>query len=143
MSNKSEVIKNILKYLVLILCLFISAINFNLLMKPVNFVTGGTPGLSIVIEYFFGLPTNYFIYVETPPETKWGGTNIMIGDALCFVTGLNGDGTFRYVPNIIFEGTIEQWKALSYYKNVDGKEWLFGNAGNDVYVHCSDGTLLY
>lgn len=62
MSNKKEVIKNILKYLVLILCLFISAINFNLLMKPVNFVTGGAPGLSIVIEYFFGIPTNYFIY---------------------------------------------------------------------------------
>lgn len=60
--NKNKVINDILKYLVLILCLFISAINFNLLMKPVNFVTGGTPGLSIVIEYFFGIPTNYFIY---------------------------------------------------------------------------------
>ena len=59
---KNEIAKKVFKYFVLILCLFISAINFNLLMKPVNFVTGGTPGLSIIIEYFFGIPTNYFIY---------------------------------------------------------------------------------
>jgi len=61
-KNKKEILRNAFKYFVLILCLFISALNFNLLMKPVNFVTGGTPGLSIIIEYFFGIPTNYFIY---------------------------------------------------------------------------------
>lgn len=60
--NKKEMIKIISKYLVLIICLLVSAINFNLLMKPANFVTGGTPGLSIIIEYFFGIPTDYFIY---------------------------------------------------------------------------------
>lgn len=63
MKNNNEILRNLFKYLVLILCLFISALNFNLLMKPVNFVTGGTPGLSLLVEYFFGIPTNYFIYI--------------------------------------------------------------------------------
>ena len=60
---KNKIFKNILKYLALTLCLFVSAFNFNLFMKPVNFVTGGTPGLAIIVEYFFKIPTNYFIYI--------------------------------------------------------------------------------
>lgn len=59
---KNKTVSILLKYLILAICLFISAINFNLLMKPVNFVTGGTPGLAIIIEYFLGIPTNYFMY---------------------------------------------------------------------------------
>ena len=59
---KNKTVSTLLKYLILAICLFISAINFNLLMKPVNFVTGGTPGLAIIIEYFLGIPTNYFMY---------------------------------------------------------------------------------
>lgn len=62
MNSRKEMIEVLIKYSVLIICLFVSAINFNLLMKPVNFVTGGTPGLSIVLESFFNIPTNYFIY---------------------------------------------------------------------------------
>ena len=61
-KDNNKIVLDILKYFVLILCLFISAINFNLLMKPANFVTGGTPGFSIIIEHFLGIPTNYFIY---------------------------------------------------------------------------------
>lgn len=53
----------IFKYVILLICLFISAINFNLLIKPLNFVTGGTPGFSIIMEYIFEVPVNYSIYL--------------------------------------------------------------------------------
>lgn len=53
----------ILKYSLLTIILLISAINFNLLMKPVHFVTGGIPGLSIIMEYVFNIPANYFMYI--------------------------------------------------------------------------------
>lgn len=62
MNNQSRIINVLFKYFLLIICLFISAINFNLFMKPVNFVTGGTPGLAIVFESFFDISANYFIY---------------------------------------------------------------------------------
>ena len=77
------------------------------------------------------------------PEKLWDNTEIMLGDAMFFAKGRNDDGTWKYVPYIIFEGTKQQWKELSYYQNVDGKEWLFANAGNTVYVFCEDGTLQY
>ena len=54
--------KGFVKYTLMTLFLLLSAINFNLFMKPVSFVTGGIPGLSIIIEHLFGIPTNYFMY---------------------------------------------------------------------------------
>lgn len=63
MRDKKNCIKIFFKYIILILCLLCSAINFNLLMRPVNFVTGGTPGLSLIINEIFNIPTNGFIYI--------------------------------------------------------------------------------
>lgn len=62
MVDYQKVRHDIFKYFSLIMCLMVSALNFNLLMKPFNFVTGGTPGLSIIVEHFFGIPANYCIY---------------------------------------------------------------------------------
>lgn len=55
-------IKVFIRYALLTITLFISAINFNLFMKPINFVTGGIPGLSIVMEHIFNIPPTYFMY---------------------------------------------------------------------------------
>lgn len=56
------------KYLILTLANLISAINFNLLAKPINLVSGGTPGLSLVISKVVNLSTSdivLIIYIVT------------------------------------------------------------------------------
>lgn len=61
--KNSECFQVLIKYVLLTIFLLISAINFNLFMKPVSFVTGGIPGLSIIIEHLFSIPTDYFMYI--------------------------------------------------------------------------------
>lgn len=53
--------KDYKKYIILIFAELISAIQFNLLLKPINLVTGGTSGLSIIINHVFSIDTNVFI----------------------------------------------------------------------------------
>lgn len=60
--QNNKYVEIFIKYAFLTIILFISSLNFNLFMKPVNFVTGGIPGLSIVIEYVFHIPPTYFMY---------------------------------------------------------------------------------
>ena len=45
--------KKIKKYIYLLLTLFGAAINFNLILKPLNLVAGGTQGLAIIINHIF------------------------------------------------------------------------------------------
>ena len=57
-------IKNIFKrYFSLTIALLISALCFNLLLKPINLVAGGTSGLSIVTEHTLGIPSSDLITV--------------------------------------------------------------------------------
>ena len=65
--------------------------------------------------------------------------NVVVGDAICFVKGIDSNNNWIYVPNIVYRGTKEQWKALS----ANGEDWVFGNAANIVTVHCTDGKLYY
>lgn len=51
------------RYVLLIFAELISAVNFNLLLKPVNLVAGGTSGLSLVIEEMFHIDTTTFIII--------------------------------------------------------------------------------
>ena len=48
------------KYLLLLIILLIAAINFNLFLKPLKLVTGGTQGVSIIINNFTNI-SNYLI----------------------------------------------------------------------------------
>ena len=41
--------KKMQNYLLLTLCLFMAALNFNLILKPLELVTGGTQGLALLI----------------------------------------------------------------------------------------------
>lgn len=45
--------KKIIKYLILLIVLLISSINFNLFLKPLNIVTGGTQGISLILLKLF------------------------------------------------------------------------------------------
>ena len=71
-------------------------------------------------------------------DTVISNTDIVIGDAIVFITGKDADNKWIYVPHIIYQGTTDQWKALSGHD-----DWVFGNAANVVKVHCTDGILTY
>ena len=49
------------EYIYLILMLFIASINFNIFLKPLHLVVGGTQGLSLIIHHF--LPISYSIII--------------------------------------------------------------------------------
>ena len=53
--------KNFPRYLLLTFANLISAISFNLLVKPINLVSGGSPGLSLVISKIVNLSTSQII----------------------------------------------------------------------------------
>ena len=48
-------------YFYLLLMLFIASINFNLFLKPLNLVVGGTQGLSLIIHHF--IPISFSIII--------------------------------------------------------------------------------
>ena len=51
------------KYLILLICLFISAVYFNILQLPNKIVTGGLGGLSLIINYYFDLEPSIIIFM--------------------------------------------------------------------------------
>lgn len=51
------------KYILLTLSLFFAAINFNLFLKPLNLVTGGTQGLVIIINKFLDIKPSILILI--------------------------------------------------------------------------------
>lgn len=55
--------KNLPRYLLLTFVNLISAISFNLLVKPINLVSGGSPGLALVISKITGLSTSQIISI--------------------------------------------------------------------------------
>ena len=55
--------KNFSKYLLLTFANLISAISFNLLVKPINLVSGGSPGLALVISKVVDLSTSQIINI--------------------------------------------------------------------------------
>ncbi len=51
------------KYIYLVIILFISALNFNIVLKPLNLVTGGTNGLAIIFNYLLKISPSLIILV--------------------------------------------------------------------------------
>ena len=49
------------KYLEIILGMILVAIAFNLFITPLKIVIGGTNGLSIIVNYLFGINTSMFV----------------------------------------------------------------------------------
>lgn len=52
----------IYKYSVLIVTMFVSALNYNIFLRPLKIVAGGTSGLSIIIENLFAIEPSVFIF---------------------------------------------------------------------------------
>ena len=51
------------KYLFLFLWLFIAALNFNLILKPLSLVTGGTQGLTLLIKHIIDIRPSIIILI--------------------------------------------------------------------------------
>ncbi len=51
------------KYIILIISLFIAAINFNLFLKPLNLVTGGNQGIAIILKHITNLKPSIIIFI--------------------------------------------------------------------------------
>lgn len=55
--------KLLIRYLILFICLFISAIYFNMFQLPNKIVTGGLGGISIIINYYFNIEPSKIILI--------------------------------------------------------------------------------
>jgi len=51
------------KYIFLLIILFISSLNFNIILKQLNLVTGGTQGLSIVLNHLLNINYSTIILI--------------------------------------------------------------------------------
>ena len=58
-----ELYKNKTHVVIFIVAIFISAINFNLLLKPISIVCGGSGGLAIVVNKIFNISTSHVIAI--------------------------------------------------------------------------------
>lgn len=51
------------KYILLLICLFLAALNFNLILSPLKLVTGGTQGLAILLSQITSLKSSIIIFI--------------------------------------------------------------------------------
>ena len=51
------------KYIILIISLFIAALNFNLFLKPLNLVTGGNQGIAIILKHITKLRPSLIVLI--------------------------------------------------------------------------------
>lgn len=61
--KKKRIIKNIIRYIILIVLMFILAVNYNLFLNPNNILSGGTNSISIIVQELFGIDPAIFILV--------------------------------------------------------------------------------
>jgi uncharacterized membrane-anchored protein YitT (DUF2179 family) len=50
------------KYISLLISLFIAALNFNIILKPLNLVTGGNQGIAIILKHILKLKPSTIIF---------------------------------------------------------------------------------
>ena len=58
-----EIYKNKYRVLLFSFSIFIAAINFNLLLKPISLVSGGSGGLALVLQNVFNISTSDLITI--------------------------------------------------------------------------------
>ncbi len=99
-----------MKYFLLLLALFIAALNFNLILKPLHLVTGGTQGLAIILNHLLKIkPTSIIFLINitalilsyfflTPQNTK---SAILSSLAYPFFVKITSSIFFLPLPNIL------------------------------------------
>lgn len=61
--DKKKLFKDIGRYLILVVLMFLAAINYNLFLNPNNIISGGGNGISILVEEVFGIEPAIFMLV--------------------------------------------------------------------------------
>ena len=61
--DKMKILKTIWRYFLLVILMFLAAINYNLFLNPNNIISGGGNGISILIEELFCIEPAIFILV--------------------------------------------------------------------------------
>ena len=61
--NRKKFLKNVIRYIILICLMFVLAVNYNLFLNPNNIISGGTNGISIIIQELFDIDPAIFILV--------------------------------------------------------------------------------
>ncbi len=75
--------KQLKKYLLLLLALFIAALNFNLILKPLKLVVGGTGGIAVILNHILKVSPSLIIliinvimliisFLTLPKDTTYG-----------------------------------------------------------------------
>lgn len=59
--KKKNIFKKIYRYFILVVLMFISAVNYNLFLNPNSIISGGGNGLSIIVQELFGIEPALFI----------------------------------------------------------------------------------
>lgn len=62
-SFKGELMKKLKNITILLICLFFASLNFNLILKPLNLVTGGTQGLAILINHLINIKPSTIVLI--------------------------------------------------------------------------------
>lgn len=93
-----------------------------------------TPNLELLIfNHSFCISNNISSY-NNLNDTISSVKNMLNG--IYFVKDYDADNNlFVYIPNISFNGTMEEWNAKA--------EWKFPKMANTVTVYCTDGTITY
>ena len=93
-----------------------------------------TPNLELLIfNHSFNISNTINSY-NNSNDTIFYVTNMLNG--IYFVKDYDADNNlFVYIPNISFNGTMEEWNAKA--------EWKFPKMANTVTVYCTDGTITY
>ncbi len=55
--------KKIKKYIYLLFVLLVAALNFNLILKPLKLVVGGTQGVAVILNHLFKLSPSFIILI--------------------------------------------------------------------------------
>ena len=58
-----EIYSNRRHVIIFVLSILVSAINFNLLLKPINLVSGGSGGVALIVQKVFNISTSHVIAI--------------------------------------------------------------------------------
>ncbi len=100
--------KLVRRYFILILSLLISAVYFNLLQLPSQIVTGGTSGVSIILNSYFNLEPSTVIFILSM-------CSLLIGFIFLGIEKTSG----AVVSTIIYPVFVEMTSNISEYIQID------------------------
>lgn len=131
----------IYKYSVLIVTMFVSAVNYNLFLRPLKIVAGGTSGLSIIVENLFAIEPSFFILCFSIAVLILGYFTIGIKKA-----------SSALVATFIYPLFVNVTQGITSYVNVSGNDMIiaaiFAGAisgwvsGLTVKVDLSQGGII-